>query len=88
MGNIDNILKKHAKRLGIERQVEAVGVVERATEIIAQYIPKEDFEVISFKDGVLKIVAQSPVLASEIRLKDQEVKKLVEEVKKVFIKTQ
>lgn len=68
MGNLEDLLKKHAKRLGIDRQVEAVGVVEEATKIIAKYISREDFEVISFKDHKLKIYVSSPVVANQMSL--------------------
>lgn len=67
MGNINDSLLKSLNRLGIARQVEAVGVVEKATEEIAKYIPREDFEVVSFKDGLLKIKAQSSTVACEIK---------------------
>jgi hypothetical protein len=66
MGNLGSILNEHAKRLGIEKQVEAVGVVEAATKEIEKYISREDFEVISFKAGALKIWAKSSVVAAEI----------------------
>lgn len=85
MGNLGNILKKHAKRLGIERQVEAVGVVEEATKVISKYIPKEDFEVISFKDGVLKIKTESSAAANEIQLRKGDVIRDVGSVKLVRI---
>ena len=68
MGNLEDILKKHAKRLGIERQVEAVGVVEVAAKEVEKYASKEEFEVISFKEGVLKIGTFSGSAASSIRL--------------------
>ncbi len=66
MGNLDDILAKKMKQLGISRQVEAVGVVEAAQKEIAKFIPEEDFEVISYKDKILKIKASSSVVATEI----------------------
>jgi hypothetical protein len=75
MGNLDDTLNRHAKRLGIEKQVEAVGVVEKATEVIAKYIPREDFEVISFKDKKIKICPSSASAASQILLTDSQIKK-------------
>lgn len=75
MGNLDNILKKKIKSLGIERQVEAVGVVEAATEEIAKLMPKEDFEIVSFKDGVIKIYTNSSEASSEIQLRSAEILK-------------
>lgn len=68
MGNLDNVLKKKIRSLGIARQVEAAGVVEAATAEIAKYIPREDFEVISFKNGVLKLGVASSATASELQL--------------------
>lgn len=69
MGNIDDLLKKSLNRLGIARQVEAVGVVEKATKAIAKYVPREDFEVISFSEGKLKVTTTSSVVASELSYK-------------------
>lgn len=66
MSNLNDILAKKMKQLGIERQVEAVGVVEVAQKEIANYIPEEDFEVVSFKNDTLKIRASSAVVATEI----------------------
>ncbi len=74
MGNLDDTLKKHAKRLGIERQVEAVGVVEKAQKEIAKYIPEEDFEVISYNRDVLKVRVASSVVASELQINLDSVK--------------
>jgi hypothetical protein len=81
MGNLGDVLKKHAKRLGIDRQVEAVRVVEKTTKIIAKYIPREDFEVVSFKDGALKIWTQSSSASAEImglgnKIKTNEIKRI------------
>lgn len=59
---------KHAKRHGIERQVTAAGVVEETTAEISKILAPEDFEVISFKDGVLKIEANSASAKSEMQL--------------------
>jgi hypothetical protein len=69
MGNLGDSLQKHAKRLGISRQVEAVGVVEAATKEIEKYVDSDQFEVISFKDGVLKIGVDSASAKNEIQLK-------------------
>ena len=55
--------------MGAERQVEAAGVVEAAQKEIAKYIPKEDFEVVSFNNGVLKIKVSNAVVANEILIK-------------------
>ena len=87
MGNIDNVLKKKIKQLGIERQVEAAGMVEKATAEIAKYIPKEDFEVISFKNGILKVSVKSSSAANELQLNSAEVIKNLEgKIKRVMIK--
>jgi hypothetical protein len=77
MGNLDNVLKKKMKGLGISRQVEAAGVVEKATEEIAKFIPREDFEVVSFNRGTLKIKAKSSVVANEIQSKSKSLKKRI-----------
>ena len=67
MGDFADILKKKINQMGIGRQVEAVGVVEQATKEIAKYIPQEDFEVISFNRGTLKIKVASSVVANELQ---------------------
>lgn len=69
MGNLGDVLKKKINRMGISRQVEAAGIVEKARKEIAKYIPEEDFEVISYNRGTLKVKAKSSVVASEIRLR-------------------
>ena len=68
MGNLGDSLEKHAKRLGISKQVEAVGVVEIATKEIARFMPDDVFEVISFNAGNLKIGADSSSVKNEISL--------------------
>lgn len=68
MGNLESVLKKKIKQMGAERQVEAAGVVEAAQKEIAKYIPEEDFEVISFNRGTLKIKVKSSVVASELQM--------------------
>lgn len=67
MGNLDETLSKKIKQLGIERQVEAVGVVEDAVKEITKIVPREDFEVVSYKNEVLKVSVTSSVAASELQ---------------------
>jgi hypothetical protein len=69
MGNLGDSLLRHAKKLGIEKQVKAVGVVEAAGAEIERYIPTSEFEVISFKDGVLKVGVDSATAKNEINLR-------------------
>lgn len=69
MGNLDDTLSKKMKQLGIERQVEAAGAVEKATKEITKTINKDDFKVISFNNGIIKIATSSSVVASEIQAK-------------------
>ena len=85
MGNLGDALQKSINRLGVSRQVEAVGVVEKATEEIAKFIPREDFEVISFNRGALKIKAANSAVASEINLQIN--KNKVAGIKRVTIMT-
>ncbi len=66
MGNLGNILKNKIEELGISKQVEAVDIVERATKEIAKFIPAEDFEVVSFNKGIIKIAVKSSSVANEI----------------------
>jgi hypothetical protein len=73
MSNFENILSKRIQELGIERQVEAVGVVEDAVKVIAEILPRQDFEVISFKDGVLKVAVASCAAASELQISSAKV---------------
>jgi hypothetical protein len=68
VGNLEAILKKKIKQMGAERQVEAAGVVEAAQKEIAKYIPEEDFEVISFNRGTLKVRVRSAVAANEMSI--------------------
>lgn len=74
MSDLKDILKGSLARLGVARQVEAAGVVEVATKKIAEFIDPNDFEVISFKDGTLKVAAKNSVVASEIQLKSNSIK--------------
>lgn len=89
MGNLGDILKSHAKRLGIARQVEAVGVVEAATKEIEKFVPREDFEVVSFKDGNLKVNVNSSSAANEIQLNVKTNLMLMgdKNIKRVIVKT-
>lgn len=66
MSNLQDVIAKKMERMGISRQVEAVGVVERATAEIAKLIPRDDFRVISYKDGVLRVYFISATVASEV----------------------
>lgn len=86
MGNLDNILKNNLKRMGIARQVEAVDVVERATKELEKYISKEDFEVISFNRGILKVKVVSSVVASEVQMRAQKIKREIEEIESVRVR--
>lgn len=83
MGNLKGILAKKMKQLGIDRQVEAAGVVEAAQKEIAKYIPKEDFEVISFKGDTLKILTKSPAVSSEIFLNKTKIIEKITSIKKI-----
>lgn len=74
MGNLGDILQKKIKQMGATRQVEAAGVIERVQEELEKHIPKEDFEVISFNRGMLKIKAKNSVVASEIQRNTQNIK--------------
>jgi len=81
MGNLGEILQKKIRQMGAERQVEAAGVVEAAQKEIAKYIPEEDFEVISFNRGTLKVKVKNSVVASELQLISHKIKN--EYVKKI-----
>jgi len=85
MGDFDDILKKKFNQMGIGRQVEAVGVVEQATKEIAKYIPQEDFEVVSFNRGTLKIKVANSVVANEIQLYLNKIKKEISGIKSIRI---
>lgn len=85
MSNIGKELEKALNRRGIKRQVEAVGVVEVAQKEVAQFIAPEDFEVISFKDGVLKIKAESSVVACEIQMALPKILKSSDLIKKIRV---
>jgi len=85
MGDFDDILKKKLNQMGIGRQVEAVGVVERATEEIAKIIPREDFEVVSFNRGTLKVKVANSVVANEITAQKNRVINNLEQVKTLTI---
>lgn len=85
MGNISNELNKVLNRRGIARQVEAVGVVEAATAEIAGFIDPADFEVISFKDGLVKIKVASSVVASEVQFAQPKILGASELIKKIRV---
>jgi hypothetical protein len=74
MGNLGEILQKKIRQMGAERQVEAAGVVEAAQKEIAKYIPEEDFEVVSFNRGILKVKVKNSVVASEIQMINHKLK--------------
>jgi hypothetical protein len=82
MGDFDDILKKKINQMGIGRQVEAVGVVEQAAKEIAKYIPQEDFEVVSFNRGTLKIKVANSVVANEVKMASNHIKK--ENIKRII----
>lgn len=81
--DIKDILKGSLERLGVAKQVEAAVVVEKATEEIAKFIPKEDFEVVSFKDGVLKIKTANSNVSNEIRYRVSQLSAGVKKIKYV-----
>jgi len=83
LGNLEEVLRKKIKQMGAERQVEAAGVVEAAQKELAKYIPEEDFEVISFNRGALKIRARSSVVASEIKMAEAKIK--IEKIKRLKV---
>lgn len=83
MGNLGDILKQRIKAIGAERQVEAAGIVEAATKEIAKYIPREDFKVISFNRGVLKVGVSSSSVSSEINFNKEKIKKEIESVQNI-----
>lgn len=65
--------------MGVARQVEAVVLIESATKEIAKFIDPNDFEVISFKEGVLKVYASSSSAANSLNLAWPKIKKPLEE---------
>ena len=75
MGNLGDILSKKIKSLGIERQVEAADVCERAIEEIAKFIPREDFEVVSFNRETLTVSVKASAVATELRLNQKKIAK-------------
>jgi hypothetical protein len=83
MGNLGEILKGSVARLGITRQIEAVDIVEKATEEIAKFIPREDFEVISFNRGTLKIKTRHPAVSSEIMMSKSHLLSQLPVIKKI-----
>jgi hypothetical protein len=85
MGNLGDILDKKISQLGIGRQVEAVGVVEIAQIEIAKIIPKEDFEVISFNGGVLKVKVANSSVSSEISLRLESLRRKIPEIKRIRV---
>jgi len=85
MGNLGEILQQKIKDMGATRQVEAAGVVEAAQKELEKFIPADDFEVVSFNRGTLKIKAKNSVVASEIRLKFEEKNKKKMHIKKIIV---
>jgi hypothetical protein len=85
MGNISAELEKSLNRLGIKRQVEAVGLVEKTENLIAEKFPREDFQVVSFNRGTLKIVVASAPMASEMQFLSHRIKIENAEIKRIKI---
>lgn len=83
MGNLGDALQKSINRLGVARQVEAVGVVEQATAEIAKHIPTEDFEVVSFNRGTLKVKVANSAAANELQYKSNDIKRTISEIKNI-----
>lgn len=85
MGNIEDTLAKRMNQLGIKRQIDAAGVVEAAGKEIAKILPREDFEVISFKEGALKVYASSSSAANEVSLHKNQLFIKISKIKRLRI---
>lgn len=63
-----------AKRTGQAPQLDASRIVEVSAPVITQIIPElrpVDFRVISYRDGTLTLATASPVVTSELRLRQE-----------------
>ncbi len=79
---LGNFLPAAAKRTGQAPQLDASRIVEAAAPVILQIIPQlrpVDFRVISYRDGTLTVATASPVVASELRLRQQPLLQALEE---------
>lgn len=67
--DIHNLLPKAIKSLNLEGQTQAAHVIYLAKEFLSKHLPtpSNTYKVISFKDHVLKIYCQHPVIAQEIQ---------------------
>ena len=83
VGDIEETLTKRLNQLGIRRQVDAAGVVEAAEKEIAKILPREDFEVISFKNGTLKVFTASSPAANELQLSSAKIHKTSPSIKRI-----
>jgi len=66
--NIRNILFRRLKHFGLEKQAIAARVCA-----VAKDAAKGDFEIISFKNGTLKIRVESPAKAHLVRLSQNKI---------------
>lgn len=68
---IKDYLDQALHRTGAERSVKAATIVEAAGPLIRNVAPElrpADFEVVSYRDGTLRLAVASPVVAQELRL--------------------
>lgn len=71
----NNIFKKRLDQLGIGRQVDAAVVVARAQKVIHDHFGEHgdnNLQVISYRNGVLKMASSSSAWAAEVRNISQE----------------
>ncbi len=71
-----DILKKQLNKKGLAKSVQAALVCDALEEWIDKNLPqdlKKDLEVISFRDGVLKVRVASSVISQELKLKHSDI---------------
>lgn len=68
---LSKFLQDAVKRTGQKQSIDASVIVDSARPIILQILPElrpADFEIVSYRDGILTIATASPIISQELRL--------------------
>lgn len=86
MENLSETFKKRLEALGLKKQVDAAMICEAFDNAIFEVFGEtgaNNVKAISFKDGILKVAVSSSSWASEVNLKQLQIKK-DEKVRLIF----
>jgi predicted nucleic acid-binding Zn ribbon protein len=68
MGNLGGVFNKRMKDFGLKKQVDAAMIVEEEQKILEELFGehgKENLRALSYRNGVLRVVASSNMWATE-----------------------